>query len=114
MLAKKYRIHGEKRFKEIYKQGTYFFTRMFNIRYLSNNMGYPRFATVISAKTSKKATDRNKVRRQLSELYKEISANLNRSNDYVLVVKKPFIYKEWPEKKKELIQAFKRAKLRIS
>lgn len=111
MLAKKYRLSGEKRFKEIYRNSRYFFTPLFNIRYLKNNQESPRFAVVVSAKVSKKATQRNKIRRQLLEIIREGLPGFNNNYDYIIKVKKPLLEKDYSQIKKALIEAFKKTRL---
>ena len=111
MLAKKYRLRGEKRFREIHKNGRRFFTRLLNLRYLENNEGCPRFALVVSAKISKKATQRNKIRRQLLEIIRQELPRFDKKYDYLIKVKLPLLDLEPSERKKALITLFERTKL---
>lgn len=65
MLPKKNRIKNKKDFEATFKKGRVFRKNFFILRALKNGLGGCRLAAVISKKVSKKATERNKIRRMI-------------------------------------------------
>ena len=81
--------------KSILKQGQSFKTSHLIVVYQKNNLGFPRFAFVISRRFSKKAVVRNRVKRIIKEairLNNELLGNL--SYDIVLIPKKDIYMKK--------------------
>ncbi len=64
MLPKNHRLTRQQ-FWQVQQEGYRVQGLGFSIRYLLNDIGYSRFAVVTSAKLSKKAVVRNKLRRQI-------------------------------------------------
>jgi len=61
-LAKKFRLSG-KEISLIHKKGRRFNIEGVSVKYLANSLGYPRFAVNVPTSVSKKATERNRLRR---------------------------------------------------
>lgn len=60
-----------------------------------NNLGYPRFAFIISKKISKKAVDRNRGKRLLREAVRKVYPLLkNESYDIILIARKDILGKK--------------------
>lgn len=68
MLAKKFRLTKKKEIEKLFKQGRSSFDDKLGIKMLANKQEYNRFVVVVSAKVSKKAVIRNKIKRRLSEI----------------------------------------------
>jgi ribonuclease P protein component len=78
---------------------------------LKNNLNFSRFAFVVGIKISKKATQRNKIRRQLEEI---IRLNLNQiktSFDIIVLVELAIIEKNYQQIERALIDLLKESKL---
>lgn len=90
MLAKANRITKEKEFALINKLGRSFYSPVLMVKIKPNDLNISRFATIVSNKVSKKATQRNLIRRRLSEI---IRLNLNKikSGFDILVIVSPKI-----------------------
>lgn len=73
MLARRYKIGSKPRVLHILGKGWVFHAGVFYFRRLPNGVGYPRFSLILSKKISRKATERNKVRRRV---YEAIRKNL--------------------------------------
>lgn len=69
MLAKKFRL-SRKQIGLIHKKGRRLNTEGINTKCLANRLGFCRFAVNVPVSVSKKATDRNRIRRVV---YDEIS-----------------------------------------
>ncbi|MDZ7798842.1 MAG: ribonuclease P protein component [Patescibacteria group bacterium] len=113
MLAKKFRLSKEKAFKKVYQKGKFFFTSNINLRFANNQAKNTRFGFVISKKISKKATVRNKIKRQLSEIIRKHLNSIVKEKDIIIKVKKPYIKKSFKEKEQILVKIFKKSKLWI-
>ncbi|RJR30647.1 ribonuclease P protein component, partial [Candidatus Parcubacteria bacterium] len=68
MLPKKHRIRKDREFGRILRNSKIFYTPLLRLKIKKNSLGYNRFAVVVSAKISKKATVRNKIRRRIYEI----------------------------------------------
>lgn len=67
-LNKKNRLKRKKDFESVFKKGKASKGNFLFARYLENDLGFSRFAFIVSSKVSRKAVVRNKVRRVLSDI----------------------------------------------
>ena len=111
MLAKKYRLTKEKDFKKVYQRGRCFAGQYLVLKKLKNDFKESRFGFSISTKISKKATDRNKIKRRLSEVIRLNIKNIKAGQDIVLVSKKDILEKDYQSIKDDLLKLIKKAKL---
>jgi len=111
MLPKKYKLKRNNDFKKIFEQGRHYQQDFIRLKILKNNLEISRFCLMVGLKVSKKATQRNKIRRQLEEA---VRLNLNKINsgfDAVILVNPEIIEKNYQEIEKTLIDLFKKTKL---
>ncbi|MDD5547922.1 MAG: ribonuclease P protein component [Candidatus Pacebacteria bacterium] len=96
MLAKKYRLPIQTVLKQ--KSGHSFKSRYFLFKIFSSDLPFSRFGLIVSKKISKKAVDRNRIKRLVfNYLRKNISLNRkNSKSDDVLII----TMKNIPEKEK--------------
>lgn len=66
-LNKKNRLKNKRDFEDVFKKGRAVKGSFLFIKYKKNESGVSRFGFVVSAKIAKKAVERNKIRRILSE-----------------------------------------------
>jgi ribonuclease P protein component len=126
MLPRKYKLKKDNDFKKVFQQGKYYQKDFIKLRVLKNNLAIPRFGFIIGLKVSKKATQRNKIKRQLEEVIRlhlnQISAKGESvkggpvsgepsSFDIVILVNSEIIEKSYQEIEKNLINLLKKAKL---
>ena len=112
MLYAKHRLTKDKDIERVYKSGRSFFMRDLGIRVAKNNLKTSRFAVVTSVKTSKKAVERNKLKRRLREIIrKEILPNAKQGYDGVIMTKKSLLELSFDELKDITLKLFKKAKL---
>ena len=83
-LNKKNRLKKKKDFEAVFKKGKAVRSVFLFVRYLGNNLGFPRIAFVVSSKVSKKAVVRNRFRRIIAEA---VSKNLKdiQSADIIVI-----------------------------
>jgi ribonuclease P protein component len=84
MFKKIYRLNTSE-FKEVFTLGNTTHTPLFLIKTKKNNLTHPRFAIVVSKKISKKAVERNYLKRRFMYKIKDmIGMFLN--NDYIFIL----------------------------
>jgi ribonuclease P protein component len=66
---------------------------------------------VVSKKITKKAVERNMIKRRLRDIARELHKKLNNDFDIVISVKKPVLGSTFEEQKKILEMMFNKAKL---
>lgn len=111
MLSQKYRLTKEKDFKKIRSFGRSFFTPCFRLRHMNTDAELSRFAIIVSTKTSKKATVRNRVKRQIREIIRLNRTKIRDGHDIVISVNSKALNKSYQEIEKEILSVFKKAKL---
>jgi ribonuclease P protein component len=111
MLPRKYKLKRDNDFKRVFKQGKYQQKDFIRLRFLKNNLKISRFAFVIGLKISKKATQRNRIRRQLEEIIRLSFDQIKPSFDVVILAEKEIINKKYQEIETTLMGLLKEAKL---
>ena len=102
MLAKKSRLVKEKDFKKIFKQGKFSYTKIFSIKVLANELGVNRYGIVISNKVSKKAVERNRLKRRFRAAIKDFENKIHKGYDLVIIASPAAINQEYKFIKSEL------------
>ncbi|MBI2459511.1 MAG: ribonuclease P protein component [Parcubacteria group bacterium] len=86
MLAKQNRLVKKKDFEKIFKQGKFFYSKIFFIKILANELEVNRYGIVISTKVSKKSVERNKLKRQFRAAIREFDEKFILGLDLVIIV----------------------------
>jgi ribonuclease P protein component len=111
-LPKKYRLTLKKEFEKVYDSGKTVKNSFLFIKFLKDqSLKNSKFGIVVSTKVSKKATVRNRIRRQISEV---IRANLDRivnNVNVVIVTNSKIVDKEFTEIEIVVSKLFKKAKI---
>jgi len=82
------------------------------IKVAQNNREALRFTVVVSLKVSKKAIERNKVRRRVREIMRtEITPSVTKPADVAILLKKSSLDASYEELKKTLVKAFQKTRL---
>ena len=102
MLEKKFRIPSFY-FKKIYQKGRVVKGRFVTLRLLENPEAIPRFGIVIRAKTIKKATKRNLIKRRLTGIIRSRLFKIKPGFDFVFIIKEETSFKELEEDIKRLL-----------
>jgi ribonuclease P protein component len=88
MLAKKFRLTGDKDFEKIQKEGKVHQSANFGLAYLKRGDETPsRFGFIVSTKIAKDAVDRNRFKRAMSESVRIASIDLVPGFDAVFLAK---------------------------
>ena len=111
MAAREHRLTGDAVFREIIRRTRPFHTSYFIVRGLVKSDGSLRYAFIISAKVSKKATVRNKLRRRLREIIRPLESNMRPHTDIMMIAKTPALTLDFVGLRTEIIASLKKADL---
>lgn len=109
-LPKLNRIKKKNDFDAIFKKGFSAKNNLFILKFLKNNLKEKRFGFIVSLKVSKKAVERNKLRRRLSEIIKKEIENIKEGLDMVFIALPSANKKEFLELKDSVENLFKISK----
>lgn len=102
MLAKKHKLTRKDNIKDILDKGKTLKSRYFVIKYEENNEEN-RFALTVSAKLSKKAVTRNRLRRQIFEIIRLNFEKIPSSNNIVILPRFAALDLDYQDLEKNLI-----------
>ncbi|MBL7053197.1 MAG: ribonuclease P protein component [Candidatus Portnoybacteria bacterium] len=111
MLPRKYKLKKDNDFKKVFNKGKYYQKDFIKIKFLENDLEINRFGLVIGLKISKKAVQRNKIKRQLEEVIQSELEQMKKGIDIIILVQPEIIEKEYQEIKETLIELFKKSKI---
>lgn len=111
MLSKKYRLAKEKDFKRVFGSRKTFVQSFVFIKLAENKLVFSRFGFVVGLKISKKAVERNKIRRQMQEIIRTNIAGIRKGFDVVVMVKTGIKGKSYQEIEIALAAALQKAGL---
>jgi ribonuclease P protein component len=110
MFSQQYRLRSEKDVMRAIRSKRGVFDRVCGVKFVSTEIGHPRFVIVVSTKVSKNSVERNKVRRQYREICKKFIPDLP-SADIGLLVSKPVLELSFQDMRDQLRKTFVKAKL---
>lgn len=84
MLPKINRLRLEKHFRNVFNNGKTIENRLFKIKFLENQKKHIRFGFIVGTKFSKKATQRNLIKRRLRVAVKIFLKNTKSGLDIVI------------------------------
>ncbi len=111
MLVKANRLTKQSDFKKIFNQGGKSFGNFFRLRVKANGLAHSRFAVVASGKVSKKATARNRVKRQTREIIRLNLARLNGNYDVIINIMSSALEQKYEILEKGLLAELKNLKI---
>lgn len=88
MLSKQLRL-TKKEFTEAFKNNTRTQTQFFTV--LHSKSDSPKFSVVVSKKIQKNAIERNKTRRRVYSVIRDLEIHTQSNGTYILLVKKPVL-----------------------
>lgn len=107
MLKRENRITKRKNFEEVKKKGRICHSPLFGLLILKTDNKVKEFGLVISKKISKKAVERNKVKRLLAEAIRRNLDKINEGYRMIFLVKPSILGKKSEEIEEEVIRLFK-------
>ena len=107
MLPKKNRA-DKKLLLKILKEGKSFFSDNIFVKITPIRQNNPVFAFVVLAKTTKKSTERNKIKRRARHAVKNILSDIKNGVGVAVFLKKETLNKNFYEIKEEITRLFKK------
>jgi ribonuclease P protein component len=111
-LPKQYRLTRQKEFEKVYDSGKTVRNSFLFIKFLKDqSLKNSKFGIVVSAKVSKKATVRNRIRRQISEVIRTNLDRVAKNVNVVIVTNSKIVDKEFTEIEKVVLKLLKKSKI---
>ena len=111
MLKKINRLTKKKEFDNIWQKGRSSFDKILGIKTLPNELAFPRFGILVGLKYSKKAVERNKLKRQLREIIRAELPGIKVGNDFIITVLPGAKQAEFEDLERSLATNLKRLRL---
>lgn len=112
MLSREHRLNKKQDIERIFKRGRSIYAGSLGLRVAPNNLAASRFTVVVSLKVSKKAVERNRLKRRLREIMRqEIMPRAKSGIDGIVLTQKPLLNLTFDELKQQTITLFKKAHL---
>ena len=111
MLSKKYRLLKKKDFENVFKKGKFINNKFLYFKIIQNNQKNSRFGISISKKITKKAVDRNKIKRQIRNIIKQKIPFIKKNIDLVIISKKEINEKSFTQIEENINQILVKAKI---
>lgn len=111
MLPKRFRVVSTRDFKTIAASGRSFFSPHLRIRFLKTNAALSRFTVVVSNRVSKKAVERNRLRRRIIEQIRSVQPKLAIGYDVVIFPNIQTLKTPPAELRQELVMSLKKIRL---
>ena len=111
MLKKQNQLTKDKEFDNVFKNGKSSYDKIIGVKAITNNLDNSRFGILISTKISKKAVERNKLKRQIREVIRLDLDLIKSGYDLVIISLVPILDKTYEEIEKSIHSHFKKLKL---
>ena len=111
MLPRKYKLKKDNDFKKVFKQGKNYQGDFIKIKVLKNDLEFSRFGLIVGLKISKKAIERNRIRRRLEEIVRLKLKQIKPGFDIVVLVNQEITEKNYQAIEKTSINLFRKANL---
>ena len=111
MLKKEFRLRKQRDFENVFKKGFYFSDDFLLLKIVKNNLPVSRFGFIVSKKISKKAVERNRVKRLLRESIRSMQKDIRIGFDAVFISKTGIVGKEFKEVNKSVGELLKKSGL---
>ena len=111
MTVKYERIKKSIDFEKIFQTGKTITGRFVFLKTKKTKNRSCRLCFVVSSKVSKKAVERNKIKRRLREIIRSAYSELAQGYDIVIIAKKEILSKNFTEIKEDITKTLKEAKI---
>ena len=114
MLKSQYRLTKKKDFDQVFKSGRSAYNQMLGLKYVDSEFKNSRFGIIISNRVSKKAVERNKLKRQIREIIRLQIDKIKPGKDCVLIALSPILGKSYEEIERSIKGLCQRLRLYLS
>ena len=85
MFKKQFRLTRDKEFDLVFKSGLSSYSKILVIKAITTALDNNRFGIMVGLKVSKKAVDRNRIKRKIREVLKQYNEKILNSYDIVVI-----------------------------
>ena len=110
MLKKQNQLTKDKEFDNVFKNGKSSYDNIIGIKIITNNLDKSRFGILVSTKISKKAVERNRIKRQIREVIRLNLEAIKPGYDLIIITLVPILGKNSQEIAKSIQTHFKKFK----
>ncbi len=111
MLPKAHKLKKDNDFKNVFKKGKYSQKEFIKIKFSKNDLEISRFGFMIGLKISKKAVERNRIRRWLQETIRLNLEEIKTGFDLIIMASPEILGKKHQEISDNLINLLKERQL---
>jgi ribonuclease P protein component len=116
MLKKLWRLNKTKDIEKVMKTGRAFYSPFLMLKVIANNLGLTRFTVIVAKRVSKKAVQRNLVKRRLREIIRLALPKIETGADVVILASPKIIdgqgkVLKYQAMAQEITQILKKARL---
>lgn len=108
MLSSINRLKKRNDFDAVFKKGKSVFSKIVGVKKINNCLKINRFGIVVSTKVSKKAVDRNSIKRKIRTIIKEENNKFFQGFDLVVITLPEIKKSDYQNMKKTLNDIFKK------
>jgi ribonuclease P protein component len=109
-VKRRYRVHTDKRFQEIRRQGRSYANHLLVLCALPNDLPYSRFGFTVNSRIGN-AVQRNRIKRRLREIMRLQQDTLQLGWDIVLIARQPIRNADYHEMETACARLLRRAQL---
>jgi ribonuclease P protein component len=111
MLKRAKRLTKDKDFDNVFKRGRSAYSQILGVKIEKNDLSYNRFGVLVGTKVSKKAVDRNKIKRRIRAIIHNEEPFLKTGYDCVFIVLPLILAKSYDEIKSGVKAVFLSSRL---
>lgn len=108
MFNQNNRLRKTKEIEKTFKNGKSFYNNLLGFKVLKNDLNESRFCVIISAKISKKAVERNKIKRRVRAVINNDLGQVKKGFDVIIIVTKNIINLGFSDLKQEIEDSLKK------
>lgn len=108
MLNKINRLTKDKDFNNVWKRGQANFNKIIGVKIAANQQSSSRFGILVSVKISKKAVERNKIKRRIREIIRLRLDKIKPGYDVIIITLPSILNKNYQEIEESIDRHFRR------
>jgi len=108
MLKRASSLNKDKEFDYVFKHGQASYNKIIGIKAVANRLQHSRFGIITGVKVSKKAVERNKIKRKIKHIIGQQIINIKPSFDILIISLPTILNKSYHEVEQSINEHFKK------